>query len=753
MIRRFLCVLVLLHLPLTVQAQQAIVRSGEHKGYSRLVAPIPEGRDWRVVHSGRDVIFTVSNYDQGFDLSNVFELISRDRVRNIAAQPNGFVISMGCDCRVAPFLEKKRFVVLDITSPGIKSSIAFIPETAATPMPKPTSVAKAESSEKALPHVSMQSSNTIKPTDLPPLARAPLSESEQESLNEVQRRLTRELGTATTRGLLTPLPGPSLPVVRRAQVDLKAIVPPDATQLVPRPNALDDVISNMRVSSSMDIPGIALKSSAPQSLAGLTCPSNDPLDIVNWADNRPFHQQTGELRRELYQEFDRLDRAAALQLARLYIYYGFGAEARQILHLDAELALSEGMLTDIAAILETGIAPSHSILHSLLDCETDVALWALLAGKELGLERTIDPRPALLSLNKLPAHLRSIVAPALSQRLLSRGDADAAATALRSLERLPTKMPPSAQLAKAHIALDDGQIAKATDGLSDIVDDNAEQSPEALIALVDTRIAEHQPISAETASLAEAYAKEMNRTELGPELRRAHVLALVKSGQFDRAFAASRELGGNSDEKSAIALRMRLLEELTEAAGDVIFLEHIFDQPPQDIGRLPAQQKVALAARMFDLGFSEQAQNIISEMADHPRSNSRQLLAARIALDLSQPMRAQVELLEMTGQDADLIRAKAMQMVGKHAEAHDLYQLADNEEAAIRAAWLADNQEPLDLSDNAVFGPILALAEVDDAPSTQTDGMLARSEATLDESSAARQTLFDLLQAPELAIE
>lgn len=749
--RHFLfIVLLLLWLPLAAQAQQAMVRSGEHEGYSRLVAPLPGSLDWKVMHAGQDVTFTVSGYDKGYDVSTVYNFISRGRVQDITPLPNGFVIRLGCDCRVASFIDKKQYVVLDITSPGVKRSVAFIPMNTVIDQTRETAdTADPQAMDVALPLAPVKPQSRIKPVDLPTLARAPLSETEQESLAEVQRRLTRELSTATTRGLLTPAPGPPLPLGRRAQVDLSAITLPDAPPPIPKPVPPDDVVNNMRVTSSMDVPGIALKADDAQSLSGLTCPANTSLDIVNWADNRPFHQQTGDLRRELYQEFDHLNREAALKLAKLYIHYGFGAEARQILLLDDELRHSHKMLLDIASIFETGIAPPDSMLHALMDCETDVALWAMLARQDLGVEHTVDPRPALLSLNKLPIHLRNFLAPALSRRLLAHGDADAAATALRSLERLPATLPSSAKLAQAEIALDEGHVEKATDGLADVADDNAEHSPEALVALVDTRIAARQPISPETANLVEAYAKELSQTELGPELRRAHVLALARSGQFDNAFTGSKKL----DVEDATKLQMRLFEELTASAEDVVFLEYVLERSPQDFTKLPKLQKVALAARLFDLGFAEQAQTILSDIADQPRSDTRQLLAARIALDLSQPMRAQAELIEIAGEEADLLRAKAKQMAGAHAEAHDLYRLANNDEAAVLAAWLADDSERFALSDNTIFGPVLALSDAAVAVPPEVDGMLARGEAALTESSAARQTLLDLLQAPELNVD
>jgi hypothetical protein len=753
MLRGYLIVLILAWLPISAYAQQPIVRSGEHEGYSRLVAPLPDAREWKITHIGQVVTFTVSGYEQGYDLSDIFRYIPRDRVRTIKPQPNGFVVNMGCDCRVATFIDRERFVVLDFTSPGVKRSMPFSPvlPVPSAVSPEQNMMAKTASEDVTLPLVPTDPPSRIKPAELPVLARPPLSEIEQESLTEIQHRLARELGTATTQGLLTPVPGRSLPVVRRAQVNLSDIASPEVTEPASQAEIVNDVINNMRVTSSMDIPGVALKASKPRSLSGINCPT-DSLEVASWADGRPFHQQAGDLRKDLFQEFDKLNGDASLKLAKLYIHFGFGAEARQVLRLDPKLAGTNRMLADIAEIMETGAAPPDSMLHSMLGCETDVALWAILARRDINSALNIDSRPALLSLNKLPAHLRSFIAPALSQRFLAHGDGDAAATALRSLERLPAKLPSSAKLAKANIALDEGDLEEASEGLSDVIDDNAEQSPEALIALVETRIEANEPISTETASLLEAYAKELKQTEFGPGLMRAHVLALVRSGQFDTAFAASKELGSMTDEAEADSLRARLLDELTASADDVVFLEHVFEQSPHDVSQLPANQKLALATRTFELGFAQQAQSIISDLPNRPRNEVRQLLAAKIALALSQPMRAQAELLEMTGEEVDLMRAEAKQIAGAHAEASELYRSANNEDAATRAAWLAGDVEGSALSEDRVFGPVLALSDAEVAASRQTNGMLARSEAALKESSAARQTLLDLLQAPALDI-
>ena len=721
-----------------------------------MVAPLPVGKEWQVLQAGRTITFSIGGFDQGFDTSDIYALISQDRVRSITSQPDGFTVALGCDCRVAPFVAQDRYVVLDITSPGVNRPFPFVSlEKSPSPdlLPAEVQITVPKPQPVKLPIASPELRD-IEPLELPILARSPLTKIEQDALDEIQRRLARELGSAATRGVLTPVPRPPLPDSPRPQVDLSDLDIPNASLVEPPlPQMLDGLFNNMRISSSMDIPGLALQTGDPQSVSGLACPINEEVDVANWADDRPFHQQTGDARRLLYQEFDKLDKFVALNLAKNYIYFGFGAEAQQILRLDNELTNSNPLLFDIAQIMETGTAPSTSRLRSLLDCETDIALWAILAREDLDIARAIDPSPALLALNKLPVHLRKFLAPALSRRLLSHGDTDAAATALRNLERLPSELPSAAKFAQANISLDEGDLKKGTDKLEDVIDDNGEQSPEALIALVETQLLAAQPIEPEIANLIEAYAKELKGDELGPELRRAHVLALAKSGQFDRAFDATEELGGDTEDDAAVKLRLRLLEELTAAAGDIVFLEHVFEQSERDIVRLPVRKKMALATRMVNLGFAKHAQGIVASIPSRPRMDDRQLLAARIALDLSQPMRTLAELVEMTGEEADLMRAKAKQLAGSHEEAYALYRAANAPQEAEQAAWLADDWSSLALNENPAFGPILALSEAEAVPSNEIDGMLARNSAALDESAAARETLVNLLSAPEFEVQ
>ncbi len=734
-------------IPMASLAQQATVLSGDHSVFTRLVAPLPFNADWAIDHVDRTVTFSVKGFKSGFDVSDVFTLIKRDRIKDIVTKKDGFAIKLGCDCLVAPFVTQNRFVVLDIVSEGATHPAPFIDR-------KTSKISRGQARpqidtnkddlvETKLPTAILQTNQLIQPMPLPNLARTSLSSAEQHTLSNFQQRLAIELGTGATKGILTPQPGKKLPQVRRPHVDLETFSKSEAPVVSKR---IDGLVNNLRISSSRDL--VKSKDQLQTSL-GSVCLENKDVDVSAWTDGRSFHEQTGEGRRHLYGDFDSLNRTAALSLAKNYIYFGFGAEAQEVLSLHPESLEENSFLLDIAAILENGEAPQGSTLRTLLNCETDIALWAVLAQKKLDSAQTFDPRFSLLALSKLPSHLRHFIAPKLSKRLLALGDADAAAAALRSLERLPSELPSSAKLAQANIAIYEGNIAQASTALTYVIEDNAEQSPHAIIKLIETQLASNQPVKQETISLLEAYAKEHSGDPLGAELRQAYVLALANSNQFDRAFEVISELDGTLDEEAAYDLRLRILNKLTDKGSNIVFLDHVFKQTPDIIGKMPVPLKLELTSRLLNLGFLSEAERALLTIPPELNSHTRRLLAARIALDLGQPMRAQAELSETIGEEADKLRADAKRMAGSHGEAYVLYRALKNESAAFQAALLAEDWHELDMSDLQSLKPILALSKTKVRPSRRTIGMLARTSAELEESQSARETLATMLRAPE----
>lgn len=718
---RFFWVLGFVWLPVMAWANPITVQSGEHANFTRIVAPVPSTTAWRVSQTERKVRLEIERLEDGYDTSRIFDLIPRDRIASVTQIDNMLELSLACDCRASAFTVPGPFVVIDVAAATEDLATPFIP------------IAEVDVATR-----------TSGPTA--PLSRTPLSEEEKQSLNALQRNISQELGAAATRGLLEPNTnfGP-LPTQRRAQIDPDRLpAPTPAPSPVETPAA---PLANIRISSSADLPALQSRLAEQLSTSDATCLADENIALQSWGDSSTFHQQIGAARRDVFGEFDTPNPHAVLKLARTYLHFGFGIEARQILELDGT---SQGdlILRGMSEIFEYGHMTQPGTFSGMVGCEGDIALWALLASKTLDKKTSIDPGAALRTLNKLPIHLRQILAPLLATRLQEYGDMEGSKAALRTINRLPGPLPPEAKVLTARIALDDGDVDRATSNLSSVVAANSPNAPEALIKLVETRFSNGMPIDIETAELVASYARELEATELGARLTRARILTLIASGQFDLAFRLAGAAPRTLNALNGSSIETILLSSLTETAEDVVFLDHLLKPNALPISGLSRTTRKKMAERLLNLGFAENAQEVIATLPDRPRDMARQHLAARAAMALQQPFLAVAELVGLDDPASNLLRAKANDMAGAHQAAYaDFKEQADGDQAT-RAAWLAEDWQSETLANNPLFGPIADLSLKRSPDNSDTDGMLARSSAALEESRAARAALADLLSAP-----
>lgn len=728
-VQRIFAVGLLISSSTSALAEPVFVQSGEHAYFSRLVTRVTNKGAWSVEQDDDKVTLKIENYSGGFDTERIFETIPKGRVKRVDADQNTLTIYLGCDCSVEAFDVDGGHVALDIISPdqrgteSAQTSRSPHPETVLT-SPKPAN----------LPFESNDSLLSRNATTLAQLA----------TMSDIQMRLSHELGRGITRGVLEPNPPP--PPQRRAQIDIRALDRPISNVFSEQGRKT----ANMRITTSMDIVKTPDSSQDTYSNQGLWCPPDDATDLASWGDDRSFAIQISEARQNLFGEFDRLNPDAAVNLGKKYLYFGFGAEARQVLGLSPEVALEYPLLMDIADLMETGRTATDISIESYGECGGGISIWAFLANHDNAPAQSIDPSVLLLALSQLPTHLRQHLAPILSNQFLAHGDSTSAATVLRGLERLPSQMPPAGTMAQANVGLNDGQMVEGTQKLQDIAGANVKQSPEALVRLVDAKIAAGEMINPEIAGLVDAYAQELRDTDLGPELRRSYILTLVETQAFAQALRELKLSDSLNDDDVANELWTTLMNKLTDSASDLTFLEVTFQQSPESLSQLKTDTKIPLAARLLKLGFDERAHDIIESVPDIPLNQVRQIVAAKIALALDQPYQALAELLNSKEKGADILRAEAKTMAGSHDEAFVLYQNAGHQNAALQSGWLADNWQDLIPSDTPVFGQLAALVESAGEPIEERTGMLSRTTAALNESKNARQTITDFLSAPEL---
>lgn len=728
-----------------VRAQQLEVRSGDHPAHTRLTIAIPDLQSWEAQQNNQRVTITLPGSVAGFNITDVFSRISRDRIGKIEASGNTLALHLNCQCLATTFREGSLLVV-DITDQDTTPVGRQIDgRTVLSQIRPPTITRKNRPIRPALPWIG---------------AKSPFAEMAEKSttdrtltnghertagyhaplLREVQQNLFAEVGNAASIGLLEN----TYIVPRPTEITSAQNAAPASIEAQVLPEIIASKSNNMRITNSMDRPNGSTNPTLDATSKGINCPDAAFVSVATWGSDIGFSAQIGPARNALVDARDHLDKSAARKLVELYIYFGFGAEALNVLGMDQQLSVSYPHLTDLATILEYGALGPNNSLGAFTECASDASLWASLSFDAIPRGTVIDTNAALRALNKLPIHLRQILAPALSDRLLQYGDVEAAATALRSIERLPDRPTPNAIMAEADLATKSGKPVDAL--LESVIQSNSAESPAALVKLVEGKLAKDEVLSASTATLVESYAQELRGTEMGNQLRRTQILALSQSGQFDEAFTALDAIAPSLSPKAGRQLRQVVLGGLVKRAPEITFLEHVFAHSKTEIEAFSSETKLAVAARLLELGFAAKSQDLVTSIPDRPLDHFRQLLEARAAIALDQPFKAQAALIGIHDPVAELLLAQAKEMTGSYNDAVQLFRNNNAEVQAVQAAWLSDDWRDLTASETSGLGPMTTLLQPN--LSTPDLGVLELANQALAESSTARTTIEEMLRDP-----
>ena len=736
------------------------VSSGEHGDFSRLVFEGSGIRGWVYDQAENDYTIRFPNHRDGFKTQTVYKYIKNDRVKSFTTQNSNFRFQVGCECVVDVFEIGKTVLVVDIKEikdNPTKSNTEFmeiptLPQSsqplqfgARLSNPRLEEFTPASNVSRILQEVDpIQLTSQSKPS----VARLPISgqalndqpsAAQRENLQVIQEQLIQEIGSASSRGLLSPDLVFRQPSINRKnpQVDVSIFNSSHIQQ-----NETETQNRQIRITSSADNlfpenPMDGIMSS------GQKCINLDRVDINAWSDNRPFEQQLGDRRSAIFGEFDQIDESNSIALVRLYIHFGFGAEAKNTLNLIEGGFKKWPELFEIAQILEYGSAEDGRVLQKYSECDSVAALWAVMSSRTLSEGKIVNTQAVLRALDSLPAHLRKLLSPDLSMRLLKYGDRPSAQTAMRNLDRLGIQLDGRALLASAEIEISKGESDVAEKMLTDVVNSNSEFSARALIGLIKSEMDTGRTIDIATASLVEAYATELNGSPIGDELKRIHILALAKSGQFDKAFDAVKKL---SALQNVQALKSNLFEILSTEAKDANFLKIVFAQIPSLVEMEDKDNVFEVAKRLQKLGFSETSERILIDANVGVNTPEQKKLRAEIALNLGRPAAASAFLIDLEGHDVIKLMAQAKEKKSEWTSAYNLYSQVDDFEAAQNNAWLAEEWQSLTDPSISDFGQLLPVSNRTLDQSEGTAGMMARSQGLLAESLQSRELIDSILQ-------
>lgn len=99
---------------LSYPAHAQTIRSGEHGKFTRLAFQTPTEVTWGITQESNSVSIEFTPMPQEFDLSNIFERISRDRIEYVESSSSTLDIFLSCNCDIAVKQLPSGYVIIDV---------------------------------------------------------------------------------------------------------------------------------------------------------------------------------------------------------------------------------------------------------------------------------------------------------------------------------------------------------------------------------------------------------------------------------------------------------------------------------------------------------------------------------------------------------------------------------------------------------------------------------------------------------------
>ncbi len=709
------------------RAETVRVLSGEHSDFTRLVMEFDGPVGWQVGRTVDGYELRVDAPDLSFDVSGVFDIIPRDRLAAIWVDPRTSTLRLGlaCDCHAIPFAYRPNIVVIDLRSGPAPQGSSFELSLGGASLPALATAEAPRPRARPAPRASLQIVElpkrpaVVDPTILFPSTATP-------EMEQTRADLLQQFGRAASAGLIE-VEDPVFPA------------PDPATRIAADSLGVDPLGVEVRPGARANPANVE-----PEGLGlnGEECRPDAALDVASWGDGRPFVEQVAEARGRLLGEFDRPDPASVAGYVQLLLHFGFGAEARNAVetlapdHPDAELWRTLALAVDGERPIAAGPFAGQSA------CPGAAALWAALTVTEPGPFTNEAAQGIRSAFSALPVGLRRHLGPGLAERLLAAGEVPVAQAIRDAIWRAPGPLGEGARVIDARLEASRGNVEAAAKEFAGVAAQGGDQAAEAVIALVDTRIALGQPVEATTVTEIAAHRHEREGTDLVPALLRAEMLARASSNDVDAALSLAE---GAVDPESV----QDMWQVIADLAPDSAILLHAVLAPEEPRPTDRPATALRIGERLLGLGLAEAALRWLPVPA---ATEEGRVLLAQAELARGDARAALRQLAGLAGPQVEAVRAAGLLQLNDLQAAATAFEAAANPAGAATARWQSGDWSVAQGEADPRAPAVWTLLAPVTAGLPGAEATLAGSRALLDESTRTREAVDRLLAevaAPE----
>lgn len=695
-------------------AQAVVVKSGDHADFTRLVLTFPESADWQLGRTADGYELAWGTRNETYDLTEVYRLITKARLKSIWSDPETryLKLGVGCSCYAIPFELDSNTLVIDIKdgSPPTGSAFeqrliggeAMAPLTskadaAPPPLPVPASASYDWLAEEGA--VADANARAITPVTVPPDLKAAVEG------DGFRNAVIDQLAKGATEGIVEIVP----------------------IGLAERSDALDENVEDMRLGlEDLSDPslGVSVSDGTPQTAlteAGDLCPTEARVNLTSWSPMESDATSLFAARSAILGEFDEPNPEELQNAINTLLFFGFGAEARNFLHIFQSEERIDQLSIGLSYLVDGEVSPNRPF-SGMQTCNSAAAFWALAEASDGHFAPGLNGNAVARTYLGLPQHLKMVFAQSITHRLLQAGDAENAEIVRSALIRSAPLDSAIVPLVKATMALANRKPEEAEIYLETVTESAV--AAEALLALVEARFQQRRAMDEKDVLALEAFAFTRSGSTDDTAFKTALTHAMALSGDFSKAFMlADHDIALRADTWELLATLGKESDVLLFVAGGALRAEDRISTPTRSI----------FVRRLLDLGLPNAAIDWL------PQSPPDTTLAAEVFL-ANKDGRAALRSLASNLAEADpKVLSEALRETGDFIQAASVLRDENDAEGARRlerwgGVWTSE--------------PVITPAT--DLSTEQVNANMDITPDIWDEVSALRKTMPEAENSPQL---